>query len=157
MYYVFGFGALAAVVGTVIAIVLWDEQMTHRRSTTIYVLCLLFLLPMSAINYSSGDVFIRRSVQAVINLCVAIVSAVVLMSVVGLRLRSDGLIVLRAFAVLVLVFSGIAQPIMYSLLWLLHREQTATRTASVDPNRISAAAAVAAVVVAFLIYKRTPS
>ena len=109
---------------------------------------LLVLIPLSAANYAFGDAFSTRSVQALVNIPLAILGVLALFAIYDFELSSRTANVLRVFAAAFIAMQAVFIPLLYSLLWWLNFQNAISVAATSDlaPGWISAFAGLAGLV-----------
>lgn len=115
MLSVFG---LAIAAGLAFTLLTWERRPRRWRIELTFWVLLLLALPMSLINFWSGDVFVSRSQQVFLN-----VIQVILVGVCSLQLSrtvtaTDTEVVLKALATLFLLGCGLFVPLLFTALWV---------------------------------------
>lgn len=127
---------------------MWERRPPRERTVFVYWILLMFALPLSLMNYSSGDAYVERSKQAAINLVLVFLTTVCLLGFTRRRLQSDEAVAFRAIAFLLLSFFGVFTPAIFSLIWGLQQIGVRGPISGLE-NWVSAVAAVASAAISY--------
>ena len=113
---VFGLAIAAGLAFTLLA---WERRPKRWRIELTFWVLLLLALPMSVVNYWSGDVFVSRSQQVFLNLVQVFLVGVCSLQLSKIKAATDTEIVLKAMTTLFLLGCGLFVPLLFTVLWLL--------------------------------------
>ncbi len=145
IYTSLGFVLLSLSGGLTASLLIWNGSVPKKISLALVVVSLMVLLPLSAANYEHNDAFSTRAVQALINIPLAVLGTVAVISLYDFHLVSRTANILRIFAAAFIIMQGILIPIIYSTLWWLNFQNAISLAATRDftPGWISAISGLA--------------
>ena len=118
-YYFFYVLGLCVTGGFSAVVLLWERRPSFKRRRLGYLAMWLLVLPMSMYNYAHFDFIIRPAFQAIVNLVVVFLGAVLTIETVRLRATAPDAKVIRALAIFLIAFLSVAVPGLFTILWLL--------------------------------------
>lgn len=148
-----GFLVLAFAGGLVATILTLATKMKLRSRLAIVLVGLLLLVPLSAANFHSQDLFSSRSVQATINVPMILLGIFSLFYLYDLDLRTRETQILRVLVSAIIVMQAVCLPAIYTVLWWLNFQNAISLSATRDfsPGWISSISGVLGL--AFGVYK----
>ena len=157
VYKLFGIAGLGIASGISLIVLFWERRPTRMRIAIIYWIFLALILPLSVLNYWSGDIFVSRWKQAIVDVVLAFLGLVAVGHLIQLHLTSIPSRVLQAFAIFFLMFQAVFLPLIYSLIWFLNWQRAidAASTKSWNPGWISVVVAIGSLIVSVLNYRHT--
>jgi hypothetical protein len=156
-YTFLGTFALCLATGISFAAMLWDRRPGPNRYAVVYWVFLAALLPLAIVNYSQGDIYMKRSKQALMDMVLVFLGSVTVINSVQIRLQSIPARVLQAMAIFFIAFQAVLEPAIYGTLWWLNWQGAISRAQAKDwsPGWISAVAAIGSPIVSILNYRRS--
>lgn len=113
------FFAIAVAIGALFVVLAWNRAEGAWKRAILYSLAAVVLLAISGANYLNRDRLVAHHVQGIVNLVLAFVSGVVVVSLIRARMSTPEGSIFRLGAIAILTTLGIALPILFSALWLL--------------------------------------
>lgn len=146
---------LAVSGGVTFTVFFWESNPPPWRIQIIYWLLLVFLVPLSYLNFWSNDIFVDRGQQAILDVIQALLGSLCLMNLFKVHATTIEIIVLRAFAVFFLAGQGIFVPALFAAIWLLNQEGLVGLASSRDigPGWVTIIATFASLAVAVMQYR----
>jgi asparagine N-glycosylation enzyme membrane subunit Stt3 len=143
-------GALA------LTLLFWERRPRSWVSPLLFTLSLFVALTLSLVNYISGDFFVPRSQQAVIDLILVFMGLVCISMLLRFKVSSVSGRVLKALTIGVLCLEAVAIPGVYALLWTLNAQRLIALgdTQNANPGWISALTSVGSLLVGDATYRR---
>ena len=111
---------LAVAAGLAFTLLCWERRPKRWRIEVTFWLLLALALPMSLINFWSGDVFVSRSQQIVLTLVQVFLTAVCLLQLSRRETSTDAEAVLKAMTMLFLLAFGLFVPLLFAAIWSVH-------------------------------------
>lgn len=120
-------------------LLVWEGVGKRKLSEGIYWVLLLVAIPLSLSNYWSFDQFVRRDVQALLNLVIAFCAIICLTHLHSAKPSSIATAVLRGFITFFIVMQAVLIPILYSVLWFLNWQKaiSLSNTQNFSPGWVS--------------------
>jgi hypothetical protein len=155
----FSFVWLSIAAAASFAFVLWDRRPTQRSTLFTYLASLLVLLPMSAVNFASGDSLMNRKGQMLLDVLLVICGSVSVMQLSRLRPQSIAGAVVQSLILFVLTLEAILVPGIYGLLFALNWQHliSLAATPELSPSWVTAFGSVVSAVFAAMSYLRERS
>lgn len=150
---------LAVSSGFAFTLLTWERRPKRWRIELTFLIMLLLVLPMSLVNFWSGDVFVSRSQQIYLNLIQCFLVGVCLLQLSRIAAETDTEIVLKVMSTLFLLAFGLFIPLLFTALWSL----VAVGIISVKDSElissgwISSISGIVALVISFLQYRLAKS
>lgn len=143
--------ALAAAISFVI--LFWEKRPGRRSAQAVYALLLSFTLPLSALNFASGDYYIPRSQQFLIDLILVVLGTICVQAWRQIRFKAIAERIVHSLVLFILVAQAIALPAIYAMIWWLEWQGLGVPI-TLDSGWVSALAAVVALAVSIIDNKR---
>jgi hypothetical protein len=144
------------------ALLVWERRPRRWIPPTLVAVTLFVAFTLSFFNYFSGDFYVPRYQQAIIDLILVFLGVVCVLMLLKVQVSSTSGQVLKCMAVGLLCLEAIVTPGIYGTLWLLNAQGMigAAESNSWNPSWISAVAALGSLAISVLTYRRarqTPS
>ena len=146
---------LAVAAGLAFTLLAWERRPKRWRIEITFWVLLALSLPMSLINFWSGDVFVSRSQQMFLNLIQVFLTGVCALQLSKKQTVTDAEVVLRAMTMLFLLAFGLFIPLLFTVLWALHALKIISyeTTQAFSSGWVSAVSGVAALGVSIQQYR----
>lgn len=148
-----GFLILALAGGLTTATLILNGKIDQKMRVVLVYSALFVLVPLSAANFHSQDLFSSRSVQAAMNIPMILLGIFAIIYMFDLKLESREAQVLRIFALAIIVMQAVCLPAIYTVLWWLNYQNaiSLSATEAFSPGWISSLSGVLGLV--FGVYK----
>ena len=159
IYANFSFLGLAIASGLSFTLLAWERRPKKIVFEMVYWIFLALALPMTVMNYWSGDVFVSRSQQAGLNLVLCFLGIACVTHLYQTKVESFSGNIIKCFAIFFLSFQAVFLPGIYTVLWWLNWQNAIdlANASSFSPGWISAASGIGALVISILQYKISAS
>lgn len=149
------FIGIALGAGLSLSLLFWDKKERQNKAYWIYLLFLLILVPLSIINYISGDWFFDRWKQAFVDILICILGLFVLMRLLKVQTKSTESSILKAIAIFFVSSQAILIPGIYFILWFFNFQNAISlaNTKNFSPNWITYITAIGGLVISTLNYR----
>lgn len=146
---------LALAAGISFAVVAWERRPPRHRIHLLYWVLLAVLVPLSMLNFWSGDIFVSRGQQVWLNLAQCVLASLCLISLLSLSVQAPEAQVLRAIAVFFLAAQGVFVPALFSVLWLANWQGALSLATSRDlsPGWVTLIATFVSLAISVLQYR----
>jgi len=150
---------LAITAGFAFTLLAWERRPKRWRIEFTFWILLALSLPMSIINFWSGDIFVSRSQQVFLNLVQVFLTGVCALQLSRRQTSSDAETVLKSMTMLFLLAFGVFIPLMFTALWSLHALKIISDEASeaLSSGWVSAISGIAALGVSIFQYRLAKS
>lgn len=155
IYTAFSVVGIALSVGISFTVIAWERRPPRNRVHIIYWMLLAVVLPLSVLNFWSGDTFVSRGQQVWFNLAQCALASLCLISLLSLSVQSAEANVLRAVAVFFLAAQGVFVPALFSVLWLANWQDALSLAQSrdVSPGWVTLISTLTSLALAILNYR----
>jgi hypothetical protein len=119
--YYLSFAGFALATGALFVVLTWNRAVGTWKRALLYSIAVVVLLLLSGANFVNRDSLVAHHIQAIVNLVLAFVSGVVVLSLMRARMATPEATVFRLGAIALLSSLGIALPLLFSVLWFLAR------------------------------------
>jgi hypothetical protein len=131
---------VCAVISGSVVVLFWNRRTSYRARTGAYFAILIILMPLSAINYASGDRLMAVEVQVIVDLLMVFLVTSAIVFLVGATVDQNDLTVLKYLLIGGLAIETVVMPGVYAVSFFL-REAGVGRNSkhysrSRDCNRI---------------------
>ena len=150
---------LAVVAGLAFTLLAWERRPKRWRIEITFWIFLALSLPMSLINFWSGDIFVSRSQQFSLNLVQVFLTGVCALQLSRRETSGDAEIVLKTMTLVFLLAFGLFVPLLFTALWSLHSLKVVSfeATEALSSGWVSAISGLAALGVSFQQYRLAKS
>ena len=159
VYSSLGIFGLCFATGIAFAMIVWDRRPPQSRTTALFTIFLLLVLPLALLNYWSCDLYVSRWRQALVDIVLAFLGLITATNLYHMKLDSSTSRILQSMALFFIVFQAVIIPSIYCALWLLNWEQAIrlADTKTLTPGWISALSGIGSLSVSLLRYYRQPA
>ena len=150
---------LAIAAGFAFTMLAWERRPKRWRVEITFWVLLALALPMSIINFWSGDIFVSRSQQVFLNLVQVFLTGVCALQLSRKQTSSDAETMLKSMTMLFLLAFGLFIPLILTVIWSLHALKIISYEASeaISSGWVSAISGIAALGISILQYRLAKS
>lgn len=155
IFYVLFVLGLCIATGLSVSVLFWTPRPGYAVRLTVYVIMLVFMLPVSVYNYAHADFLINRSAQAVFNFVLIFLGAIVVVELIRLKASARDLVVLQVVAVFLLSLTSVFVPATFSIVWTLESLGAITQKAAgtISIPTLSTVSAAFSALISYLKYR----
>ena len=150
---------LAIAAGFAFTLLAWERRPKRWRLEITFWILLSLALPMTIVNFWSGDIFVSRSQQVFLNLVQVFLTGVCALQLSRKQTSGDAETVLKSMTMLFLLAFGLFIPLILTAIWSLHALKIISYEASeaISSGWVSAISGIAALGISILQYRLAKS
>lgn len=155
IYTTFSVIGLALAAGLAFTLLAWERRPKRWRIEITFWALLAVSLPLSIVNFWSGDIYVSQSQQVYLNLIQVFLAAVCSLQLSRQPASSDTALVLKSMTLFLLLAFGLFVPSLFTIVWLLHWQKAISyaTSESFSPAWVSAISGIASLGVSIQQYR----